>query len=174
MCVIEERPIIETQRLTLRVPAKADIERVAAFCVDHDVARMTTRMPSPYTRAHAEDFVARCRAQNRTRENTFAIDLVDEGLIGVVGLFPPVEGGLELGYWIGRPYWGRGYATEAARALLAACTPDAVDATIDPANLASWRILEKLGFIVVGEEEDEYGLPTLRLHLEIGESAAAG
>lgn len=48
MCVIEERPVIETQRLTLRVPAKADIERVAAFCVDHDVARMTTRSPAGF------------------------------------------------------------------------------------------------------------------------------
>lgn len=157
MCVIEERPVIETQRLTLRVPAKADIERVAAFCVDHDVARMTTRMPSPYTRAHAEDFVARCRAQNRTRENTFAIDLVDEGLIGVVGLFPPVEGGLELGYWIGRPYWGRGYATEAVKGALewarTSWRKRCVSAGHFADNDASGRVLVKAGFLYTGVVE---------------------
>lgn len=157
MCVIEERPVIETQRLTLRVPAKADIERVAAFCVDHDVARMTTRMPSPYTRGHAEDFVARCRAQNRARENTFAIDLAGEGLIGVIGLFPPVEGSLELGYWIGRPYWGRGYATEAVKGALewarTTWRKRCVTAGHFADNDASGRVLVKAGFLYTGVVE---------------------
>ena len=155
MCVIEERPVIETQRLTLRAPARADVERVAAFCVDHDVARMTTRMPAPYTRGHAEDFVARCGTQDRTRDNTFAIELADEGLIGVIGLFTTPEDRVELGYWIGRPYWGLGYATEATRGALdwarSAWRKRYVVAGHFADNEASGRVLVKAGFLYTGE-----------------------
>lgn len=159
MCVMEERPVIETQRLTLRVPAKADVERVAAFCVDHDVARMTTRMPSPYTRGHAEDFVARCGTQDRTRDNTFAVELADEGLIGVVGLFTNPDGPVEMGYWIGRPYWGRGYATEATKAALDwarnAWKKRWVTAGHFADNDASGRVLVKAGFLYTGVVEQK-------------------
>lgn len=157
MCVIEPRPVIESQRLTLRVPARGDVERVAAFCVDRDVARMTTRMPSPYTRDHAQDFVARCRDQDRSRDNTFAIDLPGEGLIGVIGLFTPPEGGIELGYWIGRPHWGRGFATEAARAALnwakTVWNKRYVVAGHFADNEASGRVLVKAGFLYTGVVE---------------------
>lgn len=157
MCVIEQRPVIATQRLTLRAPAKADIGRVAAFCADHDVARMTTRMPSPYTPAHAADFVARCGTQDRSRDNTFAISLGGEGLVGVVGLFTTAEGQVEMGYWIGRPYWGRGYATEAARGALdwarSAWKKRHVVAGHFADNEASGRVLVKAGFLYTGVVE---------------------
>lgn len=168
--------IIETARLRLRPLAESDLDALAAIAAD------------PRVMVHVGDGVPLSRAATALWINNAAASLMmsevgsravvlrdSDALIGWVGLIPtPHPNRLELIYGFARAYWGRGYATEAARALLAACTPDAVDATIDPANLASWRILEKLGFIVVGEEEDEYGLPTLRLHLEIGESAAAG
>ena len=168
--------ILETTRLRLRPLATSDLDALCAIAAD------------PQVMAHVGDGVPLSRAATALWINNAAASLMmsevgsravvlrdSDALIGWVGLIPtPHPNRLELIYGFARAYWGRGYATEAARALLAACTPDAVDATIDPANLASWRILEKLGFIVVGEEEDEYGLPTLRLHLEIGESAAAG
>lgn len=168
--------ILETTRLRLRPLAASDLDALCAIAAD------------PQVMAHVGDGVPLSRAATALWINNAAASLMmsevgsravvlrdSDVLIGWVGLIPtPHPNRLELIYGFARAYWGRGYATEAARALLAACTPDAVDATIDPANLASWRILEKLGFIVVGEEEDEYGLPTLRLHLEIGESAAAG
>ena len=168
--------ILETTRLRLRPLETSDLDALCAIAAD------------PQVMAHVGDGVPLSRAATALWINNAAASLKisevgsravvlrdSDVLIGWVGLIPtPHPNRLELIYGFARAYWGRGYATEAARALLAACTPDAVDATIDPANLASWRILEKLGFIVVGEEEDEYGLPTLRLHLEIGESAAAG
>lgn len=168
--------ILETTRLRLRPLAASDLDALCAIAAD------------PQVMAHVGDGVPLSRAATALWINNAAASLMmsevgsravvlrdSDVLIGWVGLIPtPHPNRLELIYGFARAYWGRGYATEAARALLAACTPDAVDATIDPANLASWRILEKLGFIVVGEEEDEHGLPTLRLHLEIGESAAAG
>ncbi len=156
MCVME-RPVIKTQRLTLRAPGKADIERVAAFCGDRDVARMTTRMPAPYTRNHAEDFVARCGAQDRSRDNTFAIELANEGLIGVIGMFTTADGQVELGYWIGRPYWGLGYATEATRGALdwarSAWRKRYVVAGHFADNDASGRVLVKAGFLYTGVVE---------------------
>ncbi len=157
MCVIEERPVIQTQRLTLRAPAKADVERVAAYCADHDVARMTTRMPWPYTRAHAEDFVARCGVQDRSRDNTFAIHLADEGMVGTLGMFTTADGEIELGYWIGRPYWGRGFATEATRGALewarGRWNKRYVTAGHFADNDASGRVLVKAGFLYTGVVE---------------------
>jgi RimJ/RimL family protein N-acetyltransferase len=157
MCVIEERPVIETQRLRLRVPAQADLDRVAAFCADHDVARMTTRMPSPYTRGHAEDFVARCGTQDRSRDNTFAIELDGEGLVGVIGLFSHPNGQVELGYWIGRPYWGQGFATEATRGALDwarhVWNKRYIAAGHFADNDASGRVLIKAGFLYTGVVE---------------------
>ncbi|CAN7511075.1 GNAT family N-acetyltransferase [Phenylobacterium sp. LjRoot164] len=168
--------ILETTRLRLRPLAASDLDALCAIAAD------------PQVMAHVGDGVPLSRAATALWINNAAASLMisevgsravvlrdSDALIGWVGLIPtPHPNRLELIYGFARAYWGRGYATEAARALLAACTPDAVDATIDPANLASWRILEKLGFVVVGEEEDEFGLPTLRLHLDIDHPAAAG
>ncbi|MBA4013809.1 MAG: N-acetyltransferase [Phenylobacterium sp.] len=168
--------ILETSRLRLRPLAATDLDPLCAIAAD------------PQVMAHVGDGVPLSRAATALWINNAAASLKisevgsravvlrdSDALIGWVGLIPtPHPNRLELIYGFARAYWGQGYATEAARALLAACTPDAVDATIDPANLASWRILEKLGFVVVGEEEDEFGLPTLRLHLEFGPPFAAG
>lgn len=167
--------ILETSRLRLRPLATSDLDALCAIAAD------------PLVMAHVGDGVPLSRAATALWINNAAASLKisevgshavvlrdSDVLIGWVGLIPtPHPNRLELIYGFARASWGQGYATEAARALLAACTPDAVDATIDPANLASWRILEKLGFVVVGEEVDEFGLPTLRLHLETGQQAAA-
>ncbi len=111
MCVIEKSPIIETRRLTLRAPQTDDASRIAALCGDFAIAKMTTRMPWPYSQSDADGFVARCQVQDRREDSTFVIDLEDEGVVGVLGFFTPPDGHLEIGYWVGRPYWGRGLAT---------------------------------------------------------------
>ena len=170
--------ILETTRLRLRPLAASDLDALCAIAAD------------PQVMAHVGDGVPLSRAATALWINNAAASLMmsevgsravvlrdSDALIGWVGLIPtPHPNRLELIYGFARAYWGLGYATEAARGLLAACSPEAeaIDATIDPANLASWRILEKLGFVVVGEEQDEFGLPTLRLHLEFDQPAATG
>ena len=57
MCVIETSPVIETRRLTLRAPDPQDVSRIARMANDIDIARMTKRMPHPFTIGDAEDFV---------------------------------------------------------------------------------------------------------------------
>jgi RimJ/RimL family protein N-acetyltransferase len=163
--LIEEAPRLETRRLVLRTPDAGDAERITLLASDFDVARMTTSMPHPFHRHHAESFLGRVQALDPARERVFAIDLEDEGLIGIVGFHPTdvlgstVGGsahvGSEIGYWIGRPYWSRGLATEAAAAALCWARRDWRRRVIVSGhfadNPASGRVLEKAGFLYTGE-----------------------
>ena len=155
MCVIETSPVVETRRLILRAPGAQDVSRIAAMANDRDIARMTKRMPHPFQVEDAEDFVLHVAAQDPKRANTFVIEHEDLGPVGVIGLFEGEDRVPETGYWIGRPYWGRGFATEALdaavvwasrkwkrRALIAGHFAD---------NPASGRVLEKAGFLYTGE-----------------------
>lgn len=155
MCVIETSPVIETRRLTLRAPGLQDCSRIAGLANDADVARMTLRMPHPFGVGDAEDFVLAVASQDPARARTFVIEHEDHGVVGVLGVFQDADPAPEAGYWIGRPYWGRGLATEALegavlwasrrwkrRALVAGHFTD---------NPASGRVLEKAGFLYTGE-----------------------
>ncbi|HRO34429.1 MAG TPA: GNAT family N-acetyltransferase [Brevundimonas sp.] len=155
MCIIETSPVIETRRLTLRAPGLNDVEPLARLADDADVARMTLRMPHPFGVGDAEDFVLQVAAQDPARAATFVIEHEDHGLVGVLGLFEDADPAPEAGYWIGRDFWGRGFATEALeagmvwasrkwrrRALMAGHFTD---------NPASGRVLEKAGFLYTGE-----------------------
>ena len=157
MCVIEKGPIIETRRLRLRAPRIDDATRIGLLASDFAIARMTTRMPWPYTRRDADGFVARCQAQDRRRDATFVIDLEDEGPVGVLGFFTPTQGHLEVGYWVGRPYWGRGLATEAVQGALTwardAWRRKVVVAGHFADNPASGQVLVKAGFLYTGVVE---------------------
>jgi RimJ/RimL family protein N-acetyltransferase len=148
-------PSLSTPRLTLRAPAPGDANRIMALANDIDIARMTTSMPHPYTDADAEAFLARAHTVDLDQEVAFAIDNGRDGLIGVVGLFPHGPLGPEIGYWIGRAYWGRGYATEAASAALVWAGKDwgrrIVMSGHFADNPASGRVLEKAGFLYTGE-----------------------
>ena len=155
MCIIETSPVIETRRLVLRAPAPQDAPRIAALANDREIARMTCRMPHPFGTGDAEDFVIAVAGQDPARANTFLIEHEDLGPVGVIGLFEDGDVAPETGYWIGRDFWGRGFATEALegamvwasrkwkrRALVAGHFAD---------NPASGRVLEKAGFLYTGE-----------------------
>lgn len=157
MCVIDTSPTIETRRLTLRAPAIKDAARIGVLAGDYAIAKMTTRMPWPYGQSDADGFVARCQAQDRRRDSTFVIELEDEGVVGVLGFFTPPDGHLEIGYWVGRPYWGRGLATEATQGALAWAKTDwrkkLVVAGHFADNPASGQVLIKAGFLYTGVVE---------------------
>ena len=130
----------------LRAPRRADAKAIARLANDRRVAVNTARMPYPYSLDDAEQFIAAVNRQNG--EAIFLITL-DGALIGVCGV-DPREGGLEIGYWLGVPYWGRGFATEAARAVIdhafGALQHEALQAGARVSNPASRRVLEKCGF----------------------------
>ena len=77
---------------------------------DYDVARMTSRVPHPYGESDAEDFLVQALPHRFVIERKS-----DAAFVGMAGLH--VEADCELGYWLGKPFWGVGYATEAARRL---------------------------------------------------------
>ncbi|MEO8813358.1 MAG: GNAT family N-acetyltransferase [Caulobacteraceae bacterium] len=149
------RPKIDTARLNLRPTRTGDAPRMAALADDFDVARMTTSIPHPFALADAEGFIARMDKKNPAREVAFAIDAAGEGLIGVLGFHPNATGAVEVGYWLGRPFWGLGYATEAASAAMAwaatAWRRRFVVSGHFADNPASGRVLCKTGFLYTGE-----------------------
>ncbi len=141
---------LESGRLLLRPPESADIPRIIMLIGDYEVAKNLARVPHPYTVDHARDFLARA-ARNRADGTgfNFAIQRKWDGVtIGGCGLH--LENGVfEMGYWLGKPYWGKGYATEAARRLAGFAFHDLkaerLDAGFFHDNPGSGRVLEKLG-----------------------------
>jgi RimJ/RimL family protein N-acetyltransferase len=146
---------IATERLLLRPVGIGDAARLAELANDFDVARMTTGIPHPYTRADADAYVGRKLASDRSVDTAFAIQHPGDGFIGVLGFHPrPGTTAPEVGYWLGRPFWGRGYATEVARAALdwagRVWGKRFVVSGHFADNPASGRVLEKAGFLYTG------------------------
>ena len=138
------RPI-RTQRLVLRALDDSDAPHLARLAGDWDVARMTARIPYPYSEALAREWMASLAPGEFVRAVTY-----QGTLIGAVGYVPNDDGSAEIGYWIGRPWWGRGFASEAARALVRYCFTTAGFKRLICChfedNLASQRVIHKLGF----------------------------
>ncbi len=150
---------IETNRLRLRAPRMADAAAIARFAGDPKVARMILRAPVPYLPVAAEGWIMTLRARAPLGEDfVFAADLEGEGLIGMIGAHKRADG-FEIGYWVGRPFWGHGFATEALEAFVAqAQSLGALHAGHFIDNPASGRVLQKGGFAYTGEIEEAYSL----------------
>jgi RimJ/RimL family protein N-acetyltransferase len=156
----EARNEIATSRLKLRRPQLSDAGALARLAADYAIASMTTRMPYPYGEGDARHFVSVVAGQDRKRENTFVVEHPDEGVIGAVGFHETTDAWLEMGYWIGRPYWGQGYATETTRAALHWAEHDwrrkVVIAGHFTDNPASANVLIKAGFLYTGQVQNRH------------------
>ncbi len=143
-------PVITTPRLTLRRPDKDDVADIAFLANNPKVASMIARMPFPYSAADARSFVER-NAAGGPNGGVYAVTMRATGrFIGCAGLDTSKGNGLELGYWLGEPFWGQGFATEAAHALvdLAFEKSDVprITAACRLTNPASRRVIQKSGF----------------------------
>jgi RimJ/RimL family protein N-acetyltransferase len=140
-------PVLETERLVLRAPRLGDAKAVAMLANDRRIAENTARIPHPYREADATSFIA--GANKPAGDALFLITLRDGSIMGACGLMLQEETP-ELGYWLGVPYWGKGYATEALHALIDYAFTDlghaALQAGARVTNPASRRVLEKCGF----------------------------
>ncbi|WP_203291221.1 GNAT family N-acetyltransferase [Maricaulis parjimensis] len=156
-------PRIETERCLLRLPEMADAPAVSLYCGDYDVAKNTARIPHPYPALGAEMWVLMTRASWKPQGNqSLTVEHAGE-VIGGGGVFKRTPSSQwEIGYWIGKPWWGKGFATEIGQALvdLGTKTLGATRLTAAHAddNPASGRVLEKLGFAYTGETGEHFSM----------------
>ena len=145
--------VLETERLMLRRPTLADGKSIAALANDRRIAEMTRRLPHPFSQDHAIAFVRAMTGDGG--ETVFLIEnnFVPVGMVGVDWREPDAP---ELGYWLGVEHWGRGFGTEAARAVIDFTFEEfEVEHLVSGARVAnpsSRNILEKCGFQWSGVE----------------------
>jgi ribosomal-protein-alanine N-acetyltransferase len=136
-------------------PISPDDDRVITRLLhgDTELALRTAAIPIPYTIEHARAFL-----QAADPHQIFAV-IAGTDFVGAIG-FKHGSDSIEIGYWIGRPYWGRGYATRAVRLLIEEAQRRGIErlqAEVFPENFGSIRVLEKCGFL--RECEVERDLP---------------
>jgi ribosomal-protein-alanine N-acetyltransferase len=155
--------VLQTKRLVLRPFQSIDVEGALSYRDDLEFARFLPHIPQPFSRTDAEAFVALNMAEPWERSPTFAV-VLDRSLIGTVNFEVETDTRTAmLGYAIGRPWWGRGIATEAARAAMIWATETfdllRIWASTDARNIRSRRVgnMGRAGEII---DEVVYGLRT--------------
>lgn len=152
-----EIPSLQTERLILRPFSKKDAPDVQRLAGDPDVADTTLNIPHPYEDGMAEGWMSTHQAAfHEGKGITFAITLREtDELVGAISLRTMNRfNRAEMGYWIGQPYWGNGYCTEAAKAAIAygfdELNLNKVLAYHLTRNPASGRVMEKAGMSYEG------------------------
>ena len=174
--------VIDTERLILRPWRLEDVDDVFTYASDEEWGRYLS-VPHPYVRANAVEFLARQVLQDRAVHPTWAV-VLGEAVIGGINIRFFLEHCLgEMGWSIARLAWGRGLATEAARAVVEAAFSTYQDvnrirAMADARNVASQRVMEKIGMrlegtlrqnrITRGEPVDEAWFGILRTEWDVG------
>ncbi len=140
-------PVLETKRLTLRAPTLKDAKAIAVLANDRRIAENTARIPHPYKLADAENFIA---GANKADGETVFLIVRNGTIMGACGVAVADPNAPELGYWLGVPHWGQGFATEALHAVIDFAFSEfehsALHAGARVTNPASRRVLEKCGF----------------------------
>jgi RimJ/RimL family protein N-acetyltransferase len=152
---------LETERLLLRAYARDDAAEITRLLNDTEMARFLMVIPHPFVEFDARQLVkAAWRRITGGRGFDLLITVKDGGNrpVGSVGVGLHDEGSrAELGFWIGRDYWGRGYASEAARRMIAFATETLgvarLTGTVAADNDASLAVLARLGFTETGRGE---------------------
>lgn len=144
-------PRLETERLLLRLLQPGDAEAIARYAGDRRVAAQTLTIPHPYSLDMAREFIAHSQ-RGAVEGSDFVFALLrkpERELVGVIGLRPQAGHSAEVGYWTGAPFWGRGYMTEALRAVIDHIFRDLglrrVHASHFAGNPASGRVMQKAG-----------------------------
>lgn len=162
----DERPEASEDTLTLSdgfylsPVERRDKEALVEHLQAPEIARNTLTIPYPYTEADAESWIDDCRSQRerKGKDATFAIRTSEGTLVGAVGTAGEFEMGAshraEVGYWLAKPYWGRGITTEAltryARYAFEELAVVRLTAKVFVWNTASVRVLRKVGFKMEG------------------------
>lgn len=151
---------LETARLWLRWPRAADAPQIARYAGEKAVAEMTSRIRHPYPPGDAERYVLETRADNALGKSLGLIITPKQrpnDVLGAIGLSEtPDPKAVEIGYWIGVPFWRKGYASEAVAALIDAgfemSDATRLEARVRTINPASRQVLENNGFSYTRDE----------------------
>ena len=149
-------PRLVTDRLLLRPPEFRDVPEIATWIGDWDVAKNLASVPHPYSEDDAREFITRAVEKRALGEGFyFAVTRKEDGVfMGCCGL-QLKDGRFELGYWLGKPFWRQGYATEAAKRVVSFAFHDLKATDVWAGwfedNPASGRVLQKLGCRPDGE-----------------------
>ena len=172
---------VRTERLLLRPGWIQDAPALFEAIGDQRIVRNLATAPWPYRPEDAEAWLATERKASEPSLLIFRCTDSAPELIGAVGFGRKPSGGIEFGYWIARYHWGRGYATEAGRAVLATARGSLQLRRLDSGhfldNPASGRVLEKLGFKSTGRIVPHYSAgrgeaaPCRLFELELDEAA---
>lgn len=152
---------IRSERLFLRPGWPEDWEELLAQIADEAVVRNLAKAPWPYTAEDARWFAS--QPQDQRLPHFFVTLPTSTGpaaLIGCIGL-GEIEGEVELGYWFARAHWGKGYATEAAKAVLSLAATLGLRGIVAGHfidNPASGRVLRKAGFKPTGRQRQRFSL----------------
>ncbi len=150
---------LDTRRLALRNPEAEDATGVQMLIANWEIAKWLGRLPWPYPDGAAAEWIERMSRETALGQGyAFGIFVKArpfDGIIGVVGLHLREHGIWELGYWLGEPFWGLGYMSEAAPAVVRYAFEvlklDRLDAGHMVGNAGSARVLLRCGFEYVGE-----------------------
>lgn len=151
------RPTLETERLRLRPFTTGDADEVTRLADNEELSRYIPAIPYPYPKYAAAEWISTHQEKfDFGQEIIFAVtDKTDQVIVGAIGLaLTPEHKRAEVGYWIGRQYWGRHYATEAGRAVIKYAFKtlglESVIAHHLAPNTASGRVMQKLGMTYEG------------------------
>jgi len=153
---------VSSHPVLLRTFTPADAPHVQALAADAEVAEPTASIPHPYPRGAAAAWIASHEAdRERGAQYHYAIATADGAtLVGAIALRPVADAHGNVGYWIGRPYWGHGYATAATMAITALAFGyldcEALSAWYLERNPASGRVLAKCGFTPLSTARREH------------------
>lgn len=146
------QPQLETERLILRPFDLSDAKRVQLLAGDEAIASTTLAIPHPYEDGMAEEWIrTHPEAYEKGKSISFAIGMKSSGeLLGAISLtFHQEHVHAELGYWVGKPYWNRGYCTEAAREVVRhgfeELSLNRIHAMHLSRNIASGKVMQNIG-----------------------------
>jgi len=159
---------IQTKRLTLRAPQLSDVDALSRLAGEFEIARMTASFPHPFPPLSAEFRLMYLKQQWRHGlAISYAITRNGGELMGMIDLFrKTTDDDFELGYWVGKAFWGCGYATEAAAAVLeharSSLNLSHIKAGAFTDNPASLRVLQKLGFVITGLDDAYFSMARMQ------------
>lgn len=144
-------PVLKTVNLTLRSFTMQDAETVYRLGSDAAIAANMRTIPHPYPKGHAEQWIASHISKlEQDEELNWAITLIsNDEIVGAIRLaLENAPSDAHIGYWVGKPYWGHGYATEAAKAVVHygfhELGLERISAIRLERNVASGRVMDKL------------------------------